>query len=338
MNQWYYAREGTQHGPISLDELRGLIRSAGIDPAKDLVWNPAMSDWRPAAQVPELDGVTAQGPTVDLAKNPYSPPASGWEPVAAVATGEVLAEIAPGSDPLDPVACIKRGFELTIRHIGKIVLVFGAYLALAIGFNVVLEVTGTAAGWQPSPTDVAVEEPAPAGNPVWLAVSTLLSQVFSIFLSLGFTRIGLNIVSGRSFSVGMLLAGGHLLPRAVLASLLFYLMVGIGMVLLIFPGVYLALRYGQYLNALVDRDLGVIDSFKYSSTITTGNRVNLFLLFLLMMAVIFVGCLALGLGLLVAIPVTWLGWTVAFRWMQYGRPASTDLPGTKQPALSSTAV
>ena len=46
------------------------------------------------------------------------------------------------------------------------------------------------------------------------------------------------------------------------------------------------------------------------------------------------GALALLVGLIFAYPVVWLSWMVAFRWMQYGRRAIEDHPGTTTPLLS----
>lgn len=111
-------------------------------------------------------------------------------------------------------------------------------------------------------------------------------------------------------------------------------MVVIGLILFIFPGIYLAIRYGQYLTAMVDRDLGVMESFQYSSSITTNNRMNLFLLALLAIPIMIAGVIALCIGVFFAIPVVWLGWLVAYRWMQYGHRAALDHHGTKTPMLA----
>jgi uncharacterized membrane protein len=120
----------------------------------------------------------------------------------------------------------------------------------------------------------------------------------------------------------------------VAATILYGLMVFIGLLLLIVPGVYVAMRYGQYLTAMVDRKLGIMESFQYSSSITTNNRMNLFLLALLGILISLAGCLALCVGLFFALPVIWLGWIVAYRWMQYGHRAALDHPGTMTPMLA----
>ncbi|MCH9809300.1 MAG: GYF domain-containing protein [Alphaproteobacteria bacterium] len=47
---WYIAREGQQHGPLSDAEMRLFVQSGHLKPA-DLVWNPQMTEWKPATEI-----------------------------------------------------------------------------------------------------------------------------------------------------------------------------------------------------------------------------------------------------------------------------------------------
>jgi hypothetical protein len=49
-SQWYYAQGGQQRGPVSQEELNGLVRSGGLRP-DDMVWNESLPNWVPARQV-----------------------------------------------------------------------------------------------------------------------------------------------------------------------------------------------------------------------------------------------------------------------------------------------
>jgi uncharacterized membrane protein len=148
-------------------------------------------------------------------------------------------------------------------------------------------------------------------------------------------RIWLNLVSGKQATVGMIFGEGGKLFTAVVTSILFGFAVAIGFLLLIVPGVYIALRYGQFMTAIVDKNLGIMDSLSYSSSITTNNRMPIFLFWLLAMLVMIAGLLALCVGVFVALPIVWLGAMVAYRWMQYGHRAAMDHPGTLTPMLSN---
>ncbi|MGL4400192.1 MAG: DUF4339 domain-containing protein [Luteolibacter sp.] len=336
MTEWYYARGGQQSGPVNFEKLVEIARSGGLDPVKDLVWTSTMKDWLPAGQVPGIFGASA--PVADPA-NPYAAPETTWtgdisRPVPA---GEALSEIVPGSEPIDIGGCVKRGFDLTCRNFGMILLVGIVYMAVTFAVSMLMEVVVMSLG---GGINAAAAKPEPGSTEMTLmfaalAVKTVVTQALSVFLSLGVTRIGLNLVSGRDFTLGMLFAGGKKLLPAFGGTILFTLMMLAGLLLLVVPGIYLALRYGFFLTAMVDRDLGVIDSFKYSSAITANNRMKLFLLALLGLVIMFAGVLALCVGMFFALPVIWLGWLVAYRWMQYGHRAALDHPGTRTPMLAN---
>lgn len=48
--QWYIARDGQQHGPLSEAEMRLFVDGGHLRPT-DLLWRPGFSDWRAAPQV-----------------------------------------------------------------------------------------------------------------------------------------------------------------------------------------------------------------------------------------------------------------------------------------------
>lgn len=324
MSNWFYAAGGKQTGPVSSSEIQRMIRSGELNPEKDLGWREGMKDWTPLGQISELAQPAEPQQSTDPT-NPYAAPQTTWQaPEAMVAAGSA-SEIEPGSDPLDASACISRAWELVKLHFGTIILTGLVYLGVTmiveIPFGIVEAVFSTKGDLRniESLQSVSMQTRTPIGLTV---THQLVSQVLSLFLSLGATRIGLNLVSGKTATVGMIFGEGSKLLRAIGATILFGLMVFIGLILLIVPGIYLALRYGQYLHAIVDRDLGIMESFDYSSRLTTGNRGNLLLLGLLMFVVSIAGLLACGVGLIVAFPITWLASFIAYRWMQYGRNAA----------------
>lgn len=48
--QWYIARDGKQHGPLTDVEMRTFVGHSYLRPS-DLLWRPGMADWQPAPQV-----------------------------------------------------------------------------------------------------------------------------------------------------------------------------------------------------------------------------------------------------------------------------------------------
>lgn len=332
MTEWFYAREGRQHGPITFEQLVELAGNGGLDPVCDSVWNASMQGWTPAGQLPGLFNPASAPPVPPVGlSNPYAAPQSNWTQ-SIDSSGDALSEISPGSEQIDPVVCISRGFELAKRQFGNILLLGLVYFCCLIGVAMVFGVFEALPGILASKGS---ENTGGASNLsiFVLVISRIVQQVFSVFLQLGLARAGLNLISGKEVSVGLLFGEGSKLLRAIGASIIFGIAVVIGLLLLIVPGIYIALRYGQFINAIVDRDLGIMEAFSYSESITTNNRMNLFLLGLLSMLVVFAGLLLCGVGLIFAGPVVWLAALVAYRWLQYGSDAAKDHPGTEIPVL-----
>src|SRR4051812_24873493 len=55
MADWYYAKGGSQVGPVSVDVLRQKIASGEVG-AQDMVWRDGMANWQAATTVAELSG------------------------------------------------------------------------------------------------------------------------------------------------------------------------------------------------------------------------------------------------------------------------------------------
>lgn len=314
MKPWFYATSGQQNGPVSQEELMRLI-GTGTVKASDLVWCEGMPNWTPAGEVAELTPPPPPPRPVSTPAsapeplNPYqaSSPVSWEQPQELSGNGE---EIVPGSDPLVIGDCIRRAFELTKRHFWPFFAACAIFFAISMAYSVVSGVLVEAV------TEAADSQDVGKGLDALLGI---IGQVIDLFLGLGLIRIGLNIVSGRPFAVEMLIGQGDKLFTSIGAAILYYLIVLVGLILLIIPGFYLALRLGQYQNGIVDKNLGAIDSLKYSARITQGNMLNLFGLGVVCFLIVLAGILALLLGVCFAGPLVYLANVVAYRWLIHGR-------------------
>ena len=100
------------------------------------------------------------------------------------------------------------------------------------------------------------------------------------------------------------------------ASVLVGVVVVLGLILLIVPGIILALMFSQTIYLVVDRKLGPIEAMKESKRITDGHKWELFLLMLLSIGIVILGVVCLFVGLLVAIPVVYLAQVHAYRLLE----------------------
>ena len=118
---WYYVIDGTQHGPVSQDALKGLLVGATLSP-DDLVWTPSMGeDWKKISDVPELAAQPSPLPPIGEAS---PPPQSGSDPEIPY-TGLISCTAPSGTAWESMKAMLFRPFSL-----GKwFMLGFSAWLA-----------------------------------------------------------------------------------------------------------------------------------------------------------------------------------------------------------------
>lgn len=141
----------------------------------------------------------------------------------------------------------------------------------------------------------------------------ILSYVVNAILGVGLLRILLDVTDHKKASWRSLYTEHGKAWRYILATILYGLMVVVGLILLVVPGIYLAVKFQFYAYFIVDKNMGVIESLKHSSKITKGSIMNLFLFGLICVALGLLGLLAFGVGLLVVVPVLSVASTHIYR-------------------------
>ena len=134
------------------------------------------------------------------------------------------------------------------------------------------------------------------------AVIFLVSAIVNALLSLGMIRIALTGAEGVAHIEQLFAEYRHIVTFFV-ASVLSSVLILVGFVLLVIPGIILALMFGQYVYAIVDKKAGIIESLRYSARITKGYRWRLFLIGWVMGIVMLLSAIPLGLGLLLTVPL-----------------------------------
>ena len=103
--------------------------------------------------------------------------------------------------------------------------------------------------------------------------------------------------------------------KVFLGYLLFGIIVGLGCLALIVPGVYLAMRYWSFMHFIVDKDCGIMESLKLAGEASKGNMGETFLLGLISFGLVILGYIMLCFGILVTMPVIYLSLTIAYLMM-----------------------
>jgi predicted Zn finger-like uncharacterized protein len=139
-----------------------------------------------------------------------------------------------------------------------------------------------------------------------------LASLFQIYLTVGQTIFFLKIARGQPAEIGDLFRGGHYLLRAIGSSLLFGLMMVIGFILLIVPGIIVLLMFWPCIYVLVDTDAPGIECLSRAREITRNTWGTVCLLWLTTIGLSFLGMLACCVGLFFTAPLSIMLFAVAY--------------------------
>lgn len=168
-------------------------------------------------------------------------------------------------------------------------------LVLGVGFVMVL------VQWLPG---LLAEMGVVSETGLSMAVVSLLSTIIGIILTMGWIYIAIKLMRGDSAEFSDLWSKTDRLVPYFLASLLIGLLVGLGLILLVIPGIILALMYMYVPYIIVDTKAGVMDALKQSSELTKGIRLKLLAFVVVLIGLNIVGALLFGLGLILTIPLS----------------------------------
>mgnify|MGYP006100080465 CR=1 FL=1 len=110
--------------------------------------------------------------------------------------------------------------------------------------------------------------------------------------------------NGTLMDVGQLVGSSPPLVDKIIGPLVVGILIMIGMLFLIIPGIILSLMWAFLYCVLADRPgTSFTEAMKISAVVTKGNRFSIFLFMIVCSLLAFVSALPMGLGLLVTIPM-----------------------------------
>ena len=140
--------------------------------------------------------------------------------------------------------------------------------------------------------------------------------LLNVLLELGYFKIVLKLIAGEKPTYRQLYEHYPLFLNFLLASILMGLIILGGFILLILPGIYLAVRL-QFVPILVaDKGLPPVDAVKAGWNLTKGRWLNVFVFDLLLIGLNILGALALLVGLLVTIPMSSVSFAYFYKKLQ----------------------
>jgi uncharacterized membrane protein len=143
-------------------------------------------------------------------------------------------------------------------------------------------------------------------------VGWLVAAVISPALIAGNFIVSAKLIQNQTPEFRDFFAGFNFFLPLLLTGLLTSALVGLGMLLLLAPGIYLMVGYAFASYAVVDRRLDFWQAMELSRRTVNPLWFSVFGLILLLLLINLGGALLLGLGLLVSVPLTTCTLTVAF--------------------------
>jgi hypothetical protein len=154
-----------------------------------------------------------------------------------------------------------------------------------------------------------------AGLGMQLLVNGAAFAIFFLayqFLAAGLYRGALRVADGHDFSVGELFQG-YDKAQVLVASLVIAVVSGIGALLCYFPGIIVSFLTSYTLLFIVDRQMAAIDAIKASVRFVIDHLGPTILFGLLAYVITAIGSCICGVGLLIALPVTLVGYAYTYR-------------------------
>jgi uncharacterized membrane protein len=136
--------------------------------------------------------------------------------------------------------------------------------------------------------------------------------VINLIIGIGLIKIALEFVDGRKPKFSELFYYKPAINYFV-ASLIQGVIVVLGFILLIIPGIIFSTRLQYVSYLIVDKNLGPVDAIKKSWNVTRGNTWNLFFFGILIGLINLLGIICLVVGLFVTVPLSMLATAFVYR-------------------------
>ena len=194
-----------------------------------------------------------------------------------------------------------------------------------IGFFIGLLIVMGLIEYVPDIIAVIIEEDAP----ILSIIIQIASFVLSMIIVMGLIKICLRFCDGEKGEFSDLFSCYPLFFNYLIGSILYWLIIMVGLILLIIPGIIWAIQFQYYSYLIIDRGLGPIDALKKSSEITKGVKWDLFVLSIVLGVINLLGLICLVVGLFATIPTTMVAIAFVYRKL-LAQTELTKLHGTSQ--------
>ena len=150
----------------------------------------------------------------------------------------------------------------------------------------------------------------------------ILVLVLSVPLGVGLFMMGLRRSVEAPVHAGLVIGFYHKTLPLFLTTLLMYLMIVIGFICLILPGIYLSIAYSMAMPLVAEKNLGPWEALETSRKAISKRWSTVFGLWLVLGIAVFISMIPLGIGLIWTMPMMMIAYGIVYRNM-FGCEAET---------------
>jgi len=244
--------------------------------------------------------------STETSPNPFAPPASSLQdPIASGTVPSIEEALARGYDfSIDGL--IKDAWQRVSGSKGLIIagfIIYGVVVqAVSFVLGMLFGVGYATSGAEPSTGAVALQ----------MVVGILAGTVGYPFLA-GINMLGIRRAAGQPISFNEMFSHfGQFVPLLI-TGLLMTVLIYIGMLLLVLPGIYLSIAYVLAIPLVVERKLSPWQALEASRKAITQHWFKVFGLFLLLALIMLVSAIPLGIGMVWTLPLAIISVGVLYR-------------------------
>lgn len=149
-----------------------------------------------------------------------------------------------------------------------------------------------------------------------VASGVLLQVVITVLtapISVGVGLVGIKLAADAKTSGMSIFNHFGSMVKLFLLTLLMYLMIGLGFVLLILPGIYLSIAYMFAAVLMVEKNLGIWEAMEASRKSVTHKWFTIFFTWLLLGLLVAISAIPLLIGLIWTVPLLLLAYGVVYK-------------------------
>jgi uncharacterized membrane protein len=152
-----------------------------------------------------------------------------------------------------------------------------------------------------------------------LIIGSLSAYFLVLLVGIGYLKILFKIYDKQEADPKELFSNVRKIWDWFVGTLLYSLMVGVGFIFLIVPGVYLMIHFAFFQYFIVDKNFGPIEALKASSKLTDGKKWEVLVLLIVIGLLNILGAILFGVGFLITCPVSSLAMIHIYRSLSGGQ-------------------